>query len=819
MSGTKSACARLAAAALVLMVGLAAYAEVLTSGEQSQLAQAEPAATPSDVAPPAPSPSSDEITVYTRKREEALQDVPVSVSALTEATIQQVAPTTLRDLDGLAPNLFVGKTTGGPGMGAIYIRGQGYADIEKAQKPPVGVLLDNVFLGTNTGQMIDSFDIEQVEINRGPQSVLFGKNTTGGTISVRRRRPDLGRFGGRAQATWGDYSGPGEGMDWNLQGSLNVPILQDVLAVRGGWISKGGSGYWTNQVSGQDEGDPDYKAANVKLLFEPTESLSILLGWDFVRDRSDQTPQDPRFDGYDPFVTRADREDEIALLDLQILFGEIRYELPNDLGSLTSVSAYLESKDYVQQDFDGAQFTDPNYPFAMIHTTRDQEYTQFSQELRYTNSFFDDRVSLTLGGFYWHHDLDFQQDTLQVLQLAGEQLGAPAPLPPGACTLAGLPNGAVDPLLGQMCLLPSDPSTQASGEEHDHWSVFVSTTIAITGSVNLTLGGRYLEEKTDFETEFHNTLVTGPPKDRVLVVPLSERAAWDALVGEAQLDWHPVENAMLYGAWSEGFRSGGFSIRGVDTCCLSFEPDSVHSGEVGAKTSWLAGRLIANVAGYYAVTEGAQFSAILTTPGVAPGTDTRILNHDELETYGAELETSFQLSDGLRLYAIFGWQEGAVTDSVQESKNLGLGPDGVPGTADDGTAGPRGGSFDLGEALSGIPLARTPQLRWTAGFTFTQPFGPGEFVVDNRIRWIDDFLIIPAAISGTAQAEESYTLVDASVAYRWELGENTTWRIAFVGRNLTDQEYRENALPLVGQGGFQGWGPPRLLGVQVGVDF
>ena len=116
----------------------------------------------------------EEIIVTSRRRDESVQDVPISVTAFGAEQIAQLRPESLRDFDGLAPNLYVGTNAAGPGASAIFIRGVGYADIEKTQAPQVGVIVDGVQLGSSTGQLIDAFDIESIEVNRGPQGVLFG---------------------------------------------------------------------------------------------------------------------------------------------------------------------------------------------------------------------------------------------------------------------------------------------------------------------------------------------------------------------------------------------------------------------------------------------------------------------------------------------------------------------------------------------------------------------------------------------------------------------------------------------------------------------
>ena len=157
----------------------------------------------------------EEIVVTSRRRAESVQDVPLAVTAFNSEDIERINPDTLRDIDGRMPNVFIGRQTAGPQMGAIYIRGLGYADVEKNIPPAVGVIIDGVFQGTNTGQLIDMFDVEQVEVNRGPQGVLYGKNTTGGTIVVKRVQPEFNEFGISIAGELGNYDktdlkGPGQ---------------------------------------------------------------------------------------------------------------------------------------------------------------------------------------------------------------------------------------------------------------------------------------------------------------------------------------------------------------------------------------------------------------------------------------------------------------------------------------------------------------------------------------------------------------------------------------------------------------------------------
>ena len=168
----------------------------------------------------------EEIIVTSRREEEQIQDVPVAVSAFTQQDITRLAPYTLADMDGLMPNVSIQQQTAGPSMGAIYIRGIGSADVEKTTPPQVGIVVDGIFMATNTGQLIDMFDVDQMEVNRGPQGVLYGKNTTGGTIVVRRSQPQFNEFSAKASVEGGTYN------EELYKGKVNIPLIDDTLALK-----------------------------------------------------------------------------------------------------------------------------------------------------------------------------------------------------------------------------------------------------------------------------------------------------------------------------------------------------------------------------------------------------------------------------------------------------------------------------------------------------------------------------------------------------------------------------------------------------------
>ena len=199
----------LAAAALAgsaMFIAQAAHAQV--SNEDTDIVPDPEGPTPA-AGPVTQSTNANQIIVTARRREESLQDTPIAITAINAAMLENKNSLNIGDLQGEAPNLLITQQNSGAAAANLSIRGLTYADVEKSQEPTVGVVIDGVFLGTNTGQLLDFFDIEQIEVLRGPQGTLFGRNTIGGVINIRRSRPtfETGLKAEISAARFGTYSG------------------------------------------------------------------------------------------------------------------------------------------------------------------------------------------------------------------------------------------------------------------------------------------------------------------------------------------------------------------------------------------------------------------------------------------------------------------------------------------------------------------------------------------------------------------------------------------------------------------------------------
>jgi iron complex outermembrane recepter protein len=203
----------------------------------------------------------------------------VAVTAISPTELANAAAPDIRDLVGRTPNLVIDPVNAGPSAAAVSIRGISFEDIEKSFDPAVGVLIDGVYIGTNTGQLLDFFDFESIEVLRGPQGTLFGRNTTAGVISIQRTKP-TGEFGVRAKATIGDYGRR------ELRTVVNLPKLGDALSLKGFWLHTEGDDYYDNVTLGEDHGGRRYDNYGLTARIEIGD-LEVVATYDRVNERTE----------------------------------------------------------------------------------------------------------------------------------------------------------------------------------------------------------------------------------------------------------------------------------------------------------------------------------------------------------------------------------------------------------------------------------------------------------------------------------------------------------------------------------------------------
>ena len=776
----------------------------------------------------------EEIVVTSRRRQESQQDVPLSVTAFGAEQIEQIKPQTLRDFDGFIPNMYIGMNTAGPGASALYIRGVGYADIEKTQSPQVGVIVDGIQMGSSTGQLIDTFDVESIEVNRGPQGVLFGKNTIGGNVVVNRVRPQFNEMGVRLSAEVGNFDSR------IIKGRVNIPLIDDTLALKVGAISRERDGFYHNVTLDDSAGDIDFASYTAALRWAPNDSFDAILTYDRIRDRGQIPPQDPRFNGDDPFENLADKKEPVRY-DVDQVGLRAEWELGNGY-VINSITGYHSGDDKVNQDFDGGAINGAAIPFAQLHTLRDQEYEVFTQELRISGD-FTDSVDFMAGIYYFDSELEFQQNTNNVLQLPPVALSVDAfgfPIGSFAGNTCGEVNARVNavsqavlgvpifnlranPGLGDvLCQFPNARSIQRAGEDVQSVAVFGAINWRPVEQLELSFGARYIDEEKDAYNSYFDygtgTFDTGPVSQEHNFAGLPERPgaayevsdSWDDVILLASATWAITDVNTAYVSYSEGFRSGGFSIRSArDPNEAAFAPEDAFQVEVGLKNELFDRRLRLNLAYFHLERDGAQFSSIITLPpGSIPGTTTIINNGGTTKYSGFELESQWLINEQFTLVVNGGFLDVKNQEFTIDCFILDGCATGVPGVLDPvGTLRTLGGNSD----------SRQPEWNASVTLAFAQQMGPGMFSANIGWKKVGDFLLVNTG-GGADQRlyEGGYFGLDARVAYEWTLNNGNTLAISAFGKNLTDEEWREQALFLGGPNtGFQGWGAPQTYAVEL----
>ncbi|WP_299195282.1 TonB-dependent receptor [uncultured Erythrobacter sp.] len=708
----------------------------------------------------ASSDDSPVIVVTGRLRgDESVQDVPLAVTVINTEQLGAQGALTIEDVETLAPNVVIDPVGAGPGGGAISIRGVSFQDIEKSFEPTVGVVIDGVFIGTNTGQLTNAFDFEQVEVLRGPQGTLFGRNTIGGVINIRRSRPTK-EFGLKAEATMGNFGRE----EYNAV--LNIGD-GEVFGLKLWGYDRSFDGFYDNVTLGVDAGENTNTNFGGTLLIEPTPELEILitaehtkLGGDPpVSSVSNDTDLICRlFGAVIPEQCNRDLEDDLYTVFGNFL-GDIDYsedafsaQVNYDFGgmTLTSITALRDSSERQTQDFDGTSI-----PF--FQTDRTQDYRQFSQELRLAGD-FTDSISGVLGIYYFANEYQLDSTTI-------------------------LPGGA----------------TSSNGTDHEtkSYAAFADFDFDLTDRLRLSLGGRYsIDEKN-----YRRFVVNG--------IDLSNDDDWSQFTPRISLDYSVSDDLLVYGSYSRGYRSGGFNGRGITQTSVqtSFEPETVDSYEAGAKFTFLGGDGILNIAAFYSQYNDKQEEVVQATPPGSPNPQETVTRNAASATIkGLEADLRVELLDGFTITSSIG-----LLDAEYDNFFIDLNLDGVQDPGEDASSRQLRRTPDVTFSVAAdyrVPignsaeLALNTRLATTSSYQTTIVPAPGQFGVND-----------PRGV------HPSLADLSAAATFSFDLGATTSAYVRVFGRNLLDERGIGGTLPVAGLFTFASGVPPRQYGATLGFEF
>ncbi len=750
------------------------------------LAQAAPVRTAAnDAAAASGGEGIAEIVVTARFRKENLQSTPLSVSAFNAATIENSVVTDVQSVQKFLPNVQLSRVAfAGNALGAS-IRGVSFADLEKTFDPAIGVAIDGVFLGTNTGADIDFNDIESIEVLRGPQGTLYGRNTIGGTISVRRTRP-TGELGAKLHARYGSFN------TLDLDAVVNLPKFGDAISVKLFGLRRTSDSFTRNRYTGKREDGRDFFNVGGSVLFDLGGDTTLLASVDYQKDRSvyptiinltkangipfgaggticDFTLAIGLGDlGCDTQGVIRQRAEDFKLANTTLPFQSYMsgwnssIELNSKIGrfALTAVTGFRDTKDSILEENSGT----PPVPVAVGVTiplfvaARDQSYKQFSQEIRLSGD-VTDWMDIVGGVYYLHTDYHIR----------------PYPYRGSTIASAYLLNGPIQSF--------------TAAQQLDSYAVFAESIFKLGSNVRLTVGGRYTSETKKF------SLAATIPT----VFAASAKKTFSDPTGRVILDWKPNPDTMLYASWSRGFRSGGFNGRATSPTSIGpYDPERVDSYEAGMKASFFDGRLRFNPTVFWAEYANKQ-EDIIRASGSA--TETVVENAASARIRGIELEVQARPTPELTLRASGGYLDPKYKSFL------------IPDLANPGK---------FLDVKSQRNFRRAPKYTFNAGLDFLHELNAANsvnFTLDYA--YIDDITTSPFPDTTGAQRDviKANGAVDASIAFIHTDATLKSLRVAAYVRDLFNGGGRLSNTLDAGVFYFGVVSPRRQFGVEATVKF
>jgi len=556
--------------------------------------------------------SIDEIVVTAQRRAQSLQDVPIAISAFQAGDLDAFDFTDPSDIAAQVPNLQVSGAYN-QSKPIFALRGISFKSFNATDSQAVGIYNDEVYIASRSGQLFQMFDLERVEVLRGPQGILYGRNTTGGAINFVSKKPG-DEFQANAALTLGRFN------QFDVEAGVSVPIIENRLSARVAAVANNRDGDTLNEFTGDKVNSRDDWAARALIRFRPTERQDWMLNvhggvsrgnGSYYYSRGIAPTGDGRFSDFFDYVenphwwTLASDLPE-AYEDIDnfgvTLTGVIEFE-----GfSVTSVTGY-DKTDYVTHEDSDAS------PAKLVDVVYDDETEQFSQELRAASS--------GEGPLQWLIGLYYFTDSLKADNYYS--------------------FGVID---------PAAFSRQAYDQDSENFSVFGQVSYDLASALTVHLGGRWTYEKKEMHFRTTDFLVYSLGPDPEVTADVRTSDSWKEFTWKIGLDYRINEDVLAYASYNRGFKSGGYN--GIVFIADEFsrvDPEFVNAYEVGIKSSWWERRLVLNLAAFY--NDFSDLHVFNFTEGPSGVPVTQIVNAASARSYGVEAEMVVQPIEGLRIQA------------------------------------------------------------------------------------------------------------------------------------------------------------------------
>ncbi|MDB9926087.1 TonB-dependent receptor [Hyphomicrobiales bacterium] len=719
----------------------------------------------------------EEIVVTAQKREDNIQTVPIAITAISGDVLDNKAVVNLESLQGLVPGAQIGQFANTPHGAVFNIRGMGAIEPDPYAGSAVMVTIDGVPQYFNMTSLVDLFDVERVEVLRGPQGTLFGANTTGGVVNIVTKAPS-GEYNGKVQVTAGDWN------RFDVKAAADLPI-NDKLSLRLSGFHHGRDGFVTNVYDGSDMGSIDVNSIRATLRYDAGNGFEATWRNEILRSENGSpyigmgaypgeaeyvapgtiagTNSGAQYTGYclpvgspctapDDYYSANSSEKDMSDMNTDASTLEMVWS-DTSLGTITSITSFKQ--------FDLHEYTDQDGTVEFLASTdRRTDGDQITQEIR-VNTEVSDNIDLVYG-------LYFSEDSYYHTQNFRAQFAS-----------------------------PGFSQVTAQDQERTSQAIFAHSFIDLSDKLRLQVGGRYSKEETEMKVEVtHFISLDGIGRyfgdDRLSDFGIDFKAQgkddwtdWSAKVG---LDYQISDNTLAYGHISRGFKSGGFVGRiTIPEDIGPYDPEIVETIELGMKTDLMDNKLRLNVNVFKNDYQDLQLALIYFTKN-SLGFDVNgnsILNAADATTQGIELEFFAAPSPNLRINGSLTFLEAEYDD--------------FPYTNADGSS----------TNLSGYRLQNAPEITANLGFDYSWRTANGEMTLSSIYKYNDEKFNTSLLNTPRSTIQET-DLIDANLMWT---PDSDDWSVNFWVKNLADERYISSVFEAPGVLAIVNFLPPREYGV------
>lgn len=722
-----------------------------------------------------------DIVVTAERRTSTVQRTPIAITAITGEVLAKRQLNAITDLQGSVPGFRIGILTGGA---VVSIRGIGITNVLPTVEGAAAVNINDAYVARIIAQSLSFYDVSSLEVLRGPQGTLYGRNATAGALNIHTTLPDES-FAGYGRLTVGNYN------TINAEGAVGGPVAGDALLVRVAGRVERHSGYTRNLATGRRVDDRNTWAARATIVATPAPDVKVTIIGDIgeqddassvghylggggltgLPGASGMPPLAIQEGGINPGLRHIAQDIEPSMrLWVRSLTGKIEWDA-SDAITLRSISGYRYTK--TEQIFS----TDFNAPTSLFFALRDRA-EQYSQELQalYTS----DRLNVTIGGYYFH-----EKEAV-----------------PNADTgiKSTLLENIVCPVLGFACPANSGNAYFSHGlsyrgrQRTTSWAGFGQADLHVTDKLTLTAGIRYTKERKalaqDLTADLSNTRPLSEPYTNFgQYLPQNfapyRVAKFNATTPKFGVQYQVAPQTLLYASYSKGFKGGGFELSSI---APAYNPEKLTDYEAGLKTRLFDNRVTFNLTGFLYRYDDLQVQQ-------QRGLGTATVNAARATNYGLELETQAALSDRLRMDLNAAYIHATYDDYI------GIDPD-----------RPQLGSVDY----SGNRLSNAPRLSGQLGAQYTAPISDGELTLRGEVQYMSRYYLTPVNVG--LESQPSFAKGNLYLTYVAKAG----WTAQLFVRNITNKITRESfstSGALLGNPLGGSVSPPRLIGADLRYAF